>query len=84
MSASKEVKCRAKYIAGEYKLDAVRLVKADQEVSVTARVLGIPKATLGNWISLAGTCQLQSAGEHEHSVSAEQMGLDCCGLNGLA
>jgi transposase len=40
---------RAKYTL-EFKLEAVRLVKGGQEAAVTARVLGIPKATLGNWI----------------------------------
>jgi transposase-like protein len=45
-------KARAKYTL-EFKLEAVRLVKGGQEASVTARVLGIPKATLGNWIRLS-------------------------------
>ena len=33
---------RARYTL-EFKLEAVRLVKAGQEASVTARVLGVPK-----------------------------------------
>ena len=36
----------------EFKLEAIRLVKAGQEMSVTARVLNIPKATLGSWVRL--------------------------------
>jgi transposase-like protein len=37
----------------EFKLEADRLVKAGQEASVTARVLGVPKQTLSNWVRLA-------------------------------
>ena len=33
----------------EFKLEAVRLVQGGQSESVTAKVLDIPKATLGNW-----------------------------------
>ena len=44
---------RARYTA-EFKLDAVRLVKAGQEASVTARLLGVPKQTLNNGVRLAG------------------------------
>ena len=42
---------RARYTV-EFKLEAVRLVKAGQEASVTARV-GVPKQTLSNWVRLA-------------------------------
>ena len=44
----------------EFKLEAVRLVKAGQEVSVTARVLGMPKATLSNWVRACerGCCKV--------------------------
>jgi len=38
---------RARYTV-EFKLEAVRLVKAGQEASVTARVLGVPKQTLSS------------------------------------
>ena len=51
----------------------MRLVKAGQEASVTARVLGLPKQTLGNWVRLADKGALQGAGEGP--VSAEQMEL---------
>jgi transposase-like protein len=63
---------RARYTL-EFKLEAVRLVKAGQEASVTARVLGVPKATLGNWVRLADKGELQGAGDRP--VSPEQMEL---------
>ena len=69
---SEEKQHRAKYTL-EFKLEAVRLVKAGQEMSVTARVLNIPKATLGNWVRLADKGDLQGAGDRP--VSAEQMEL---------
>jgi len=72
MSKKDEVKHRARYTL-EFKLEAVRLVKAGQEASVTARVLGVPKATLGNWIRAAEKGELQGAGDRP--VSAEQMEL---------
>jgi transposase-like protein len=72
MSKTDDVKRRARYTL-EFKLEAVRLVKAGQEASVTARVLGIPKASLGNWVRLAEKGELQGAGERP--VSAEQMEL---------
>ena len=72
MSKKDEAKQRARYTL-EFKLEAVRLVKGGQEASVTARVLGIPKATLGNWVRLADQGDLQGAGDR--AVSAEQMEL---------
>jgi transposase-like protein len=72
MSRKDEARRRARYTL-EFKLEAVRLVKAGQEASVTARVLGIPKATLGNWVRLAEKGELQGAGDRP--VSAEQMEL---------
>ena len=52
MSKRNEGKQRARYTL-EFKLEAVRLVKGGQEASVTARVLGVPKQTLSNWVRLA-------------------------------
>jgi transposase-like protein len=52
MSRKDEAKHRARHTL-EFKLEAVRLVKAGQEASVPARVLGIPKQTLSNWVRLA-------------------------------
>jgi transposase-like protein len=42
-------------------------------VSVTAKVLGIPKASLDNWVRLGAKGQLKGAGDKP--VSAEQMEL---------
>ena len=67
-----EAKQRARYTL-EFKLEAVRLVKGGQESSVTARVLGVPKQTLSNWVRLAERGELQGAGDKP--VSAEQMEL---------
>ncbi len=54
------MKHRARYTL-EFNLESVRLVKAGQEASVTARVLGMPKATLSNWVRLErGTLKKES------------------------
>jgi transposase len=53
---------RGKYTQ-EYKLEAVRQVKAVQSIAVTAKVLGIPKASLSNWVRLGanpGCCRPES------------------------
>ena len=63
---------RARYTV-EFKLEAVRLVKGGQDAAVTARVLGFPKATLGNWIRSSEKGELQGAGDRP--VSPEQMEL---------
>ena len=57
----------------EFKLEAVRLVQGGQAKVVTAKVLGIPVATLGNWVRLAAQGKLAGAGAKP--VSAEQMEL---------
>jgi transposase len=57
----------------EFKLEAVRLVKGGQDVGVTAKILGMPKQTLGNWVRLSEKGQLRGAGDKP--VSAEQMEL---------
>ena len=72
MSKKDEMKHRARYTL-EFKLEAVRLVNGGQEASVTARILGVPKQTLSNWVRLAAKGELQGAGERP--VSAEQMEL---------
>ena len=72
MSKKSQDQHRARYTL-EFKLEAVRLVKAGQEASVTARVLGMPKQTLSNWVRLAEKGELQGAGDRP--VSAEQMEL---------
>jgi transposase-like protein len=76
MSKKSQDQHRARYTLEfklEFKLEAVRLVKGGQEASVTARVLGMPKQTLSNWVRLAEKGELQGAGERP--VSAEQMEL---------
>lgn len=73
MSKKDEVKRRARYTV-EFKQEAIRLVKAGQEMSVTARVLGVPKQTLGSWVRIAQRGELKGAGQ-ERAVSAEQMEL---------
>ncbi|OOG79981.1 hypothetical protein B0E41_21680 [Hydrogenophaga sp. A37] len=50
MTAAKQV--RAQYTQ-EFKLEAVRQVSAGQAIAVVAKVLGIPKASLGNWVRQA-------------------------------
>jgi transposase-like protein len=57
----------------EYKLEAVRLVQGGQARSVTAKILGIPKQTLDNWVREASRGRLAGAGAKP--VSAEQMEL---------
>lgn len=63
---------RGKYTL-EFKLEAVRLVKAGQAAAVTAKVLGMPKQTLENWVRLNEKGRLKGAGDKP--VSAEQMEL---------
>ncbi len=72
MSKRKDGQARGKYTL-EFKLEAVRLVKGGQAVPVTAKVLGVPVQTLGNWVRLSVKGQLQGAGDKP--VSAEQMEL---------
>ena len=72
MNKQDDKRRRAKYTL-EFKLEAVRLVKGGQDATVTSRVLGIPKATLGNWIRTSDKGELKGAGDRP--VSAEQMEL---------
>jgi transposase len=65
---------RAQYTR-EYKLEAVRQVQAGQAISVVAKVLGIPKASLGNWVRQVGKGSLDGAGDKPATVTAEQMEL---------
>ena len=71
-NAMSETRKRAKYTL-EFKMEAVRLVKGGQALSVTAKVLGIPKVSLDNWVKLSAKGQLKGAGDKP--VSAEQMQL---------
>ena len=72
MSKRKDGQARGRYTL-EYKLEAVRTVKGGQAVPVTARILGVPAHTLGNWVRLSEKGQLQGAGDKP--VSSEQMEL---------
>jgi transposase-like protein len=63
---------RAKYTL-EFKMEAVRLVRQGQASSVTAKVLGIPKQSLENWLRLDSKGKLKGAGDKP--VSEEQMEL---------
>jgi transposase len=65
---------RAQYTQ-EYKLEAVRQVRTGQAISVVARVLGIPKASLSNWVRLAAKGELDggSGDDKAPKVSSEQM-----------
>jgi transposase len=65
---------RGKYTQ-EFKLEAVRQVKAGQSVGVVAKVLGIPKASLSNWVRQTARGSLSGAGEKAAGVTAEQMEL---------
>ena len=46
-----ESKPRARYTL-EFKLEALKLVKVGQVAAVTAKILGIQKQTLENWVRL--------------------------------
>jgi transposase len=72
MSKRKDGQPRGRYTL-EFKMEAVRLVKGGQASAVTAKVLGMPKQTLENWIRLSEKGQLKGAGDKP--VSAEQMEL---------
>ncbi len=67
---------RAQYTR-EFTMEAVRQVRAGQAIAVVAKVLGIPKASLGNWVRNAGKGELSSAGADDKvaRVSPEQMEL---------
>lgn len=64
---------RGKYTL-EYKLEAVRQVRQGQATSVVAKVLGIPPASLGNWVRQSSRGQLVGAGQvpSERTVTPEQ------------
>ena len=65
---------RAQYTR-EFKLEAVRQVRSGRAIAVVAKVLGIPKASLGNWVRLSAKGELDGAGSADKAtkVSPEQM-----------
>ena len=72
MAKRKDGQPRGKYTL-EFKVEAVRLVRGGQAAAVTAKVLGMPKQTLENWLKLDEKGQLKGVGDKP--VSAEQMEL---------
>jgi transposase len=58
----------------EFKLEAVRLVKGGQAAAVTAKVLGIPKASLSNWVRLSDRGALSGAGDKGRDARADGAG----------
>ena len=67
---------RGKYTL-EYKLEAVRQVKAGQSGAVVAKVLGIPSSNVSNWVRLDAKGQLGGVVPSQKApvVTAEQMEL---------
>lgn len=72
MSKKNGTQVRGKYTQA-FMLEAVRLVKGGQSVSVTAKVLDMPSQTLGNWVRRSERGELIGAGGKP--VSGEQMEL---------
>ena len=62
---------RAQYTQ-EFKLEAIRQVREGEPISVVAKVLGIPKASLGNWVQLAAKGEIAGAGDKARTVTPEQ------------
>ncbi len=66
---------RARYTQ-EFKLETVRQVRAGQAISTVAKVLGIPKASLGNWVRGSAKGSLAVSGDKAAAlVTPEQMEL---------
>jgi transposase len=59
----------------EYKLEAVRQVKAGQSAAVVAKVLGIPSSNVSSWVRLDAKGQLGTvvASQKAPAVTADQM-----------
>jgi transposase len=60
----------------EYKLEAVRQVKAGQSIAVVAKVLGIPSSSVANWVRLDARSDLTGVDKPTSKASAvtpEQM-----------
>jgi transposase len=72
MSKKTGTQVRGKYTTA-FMLEAVRLVKGGQSISVTAKILGMPSQTLWNWVRRSDKGELTGAGDKP--VSAEQMEL---------
>ena len=66
---------RARYTL-EFKLEAVRLVKAGQSMAATAMILGIAQQTLHNWVRADRDGRLAEAASEPESP--EQMEIAGC------
>ncbi len=69
-----ETLVRAKYTP-EFRLEAVWQAKAGESVPAVVRVLGIPKASLGNWVRAGDKGELRAMTETGTPVTPEQMEL---------
>ncbi len=69
MSKRKDGQPRGQYTT-EFKLEASRLVKDGQSATVTAKVLGMPKQTLDNWVRRSEKGVLVGAGDKPVSLEA--------------
>jgi len=68
-----EVRSRGKYTL-EFKQEAVRQVKAGRAASVVAKTLGMPKASLTNWVraDAKGQLGMSAQGKPVATVTPEQ------------
>ena len=68
-----EVRSRGKYTL-EFKQEAVRQVKAGRAASVVAKTLGMPKASLTNWVraNAKGRLGITADGKAAPEVTPEQ------------
>ena len=68
-----DVRSRGKYTL-QFKQEAVRQVKAGRAASVVAKTLGVPKASLTNWVRAEGKGQLGLTAEGKSApvVTPEQ------------
>ena len=67
-----EKRTRAKYTL-EFKMEAVRLVRNGQSSADVAKILGVPKGSLENWIRFDDNSSLTSG--KDKVISQEQMEL---------
>ena len=70
MSKSKDGQAWGQYTV-EFKQEAVWLVKGGQSVPVTAKILGMPEPTLGNWARLSN--QDWFTGAHDKPVASRRV-----------
>lgn len=66
----------------ESKLEAVQLIQGDQACAMTAKVPGIPKQMLKNWMSQVAKDKLAGAGTKP--MNTEQMSNSPCLFNGFS